>query len=86
MSKNLDRVVEHLQELNGADVTASRIWPELQVILTIVDREDEVPREQASQIAQLARALESGIPEGERTRVSKWLDRLGGEPQRQAEA
>ena len=86
MSKNIDRVVEHLQELNGADVPASRIWPELQVILTIVDREGEVPREQASQIVRLTRALENGIPEGERTRVSKWLDRLGGESRREAGA
>ncbi len=85
MSKNIDRVVEHLQELNGADVPASRIWPELQVILTIIDREGAVPREQASQIVELAKALEGGIPEGERTRVSKWLDRLGGKPQRQTE-
>ena len=84
MAQNIDRVVDHLLELNGLDVATSRIWPELQVILTIVDREVEVPREQVVEIVRLVKALEAGIPPGERMRVSKWLDRYAGESKHEA--
>ena len=79
MAQNIDRVVDHLLELNGLDVATSRIWPELQVILTIVDSEVEVPREQVVEIVSIVNALEAVIPQGERMRVSKWLARYDGE-------
>lgn len=84
MAQNIDRVVEHLVELNGSDVPTIRIWPELEIILTIVDREEAVPPERIEQIVRLVRTLETAIPAWERTRVSKWLDGLEGKPTHEA--